>query len=53
MESTGTDGILKIILPQKIDSKNAADFEKELFEVKNLDAAEKIFLDARNLNYIS
>ena len=53
MESTSTDGILKIILPQKIDSKNAADFEKELFEVKNLDAAEKIFLDARNLNYIS
>lgn len=53
MESTYTDGTLKIILPQKIDSKNAADFEKELFAVENLAAAEKIFLDARNLNYIS
>jgi len=53
MQSTYTDGILKIVLPQKINSKNATDFEKELFEVKNLDDAEKIFFDAENLNYIS
>ncbi len=53
MESTYTEGTLKIVLPAKIDSKNAADFEKELFAVKSLDAAKKILFDARNLNYIS
>ena len=53
MEVKYNVGSLLITLPTRIDAKNAAAFEKELFAVEQLHDAEEILLDAKNLAYIS
>ena len=53
MEVTQNAGSLLITLPTRIDANNAADFEKELFAVEQLQDAEEILLDAKDLAYIS
>lgn len=53
MEVTHNAGSVLITLPTRIDANNAAAFEKELFAVEQLQDAEEILLDAKDLAYIS
>ena len=53
MNSNYYDGILKIELPERIDAKNANQFEQDLFLAPNLNNAQEIIIDADKLNYIS
>lgn len=53
METTVRNGIIKIILLSKIDSKNADIFEKELFDALDGNEEKEILLDAKNMKYIS
>ncbi len=47
------DGTLKITLPEKINTANAAEFEKELFAIDELKNAKEFVFDADNLKFIS
>lgn len=53
MEVTHNAGSVLITLPTRIDANNSAAFEKELFAVEQLQDAEEILLDAKDLAYIS
>ena len=47
------DGTLKITLPERINTTNAAEFEKELFAIDELNDAKEFIFDADNLKFIS
>ena len=47
------DGTLKITLPERINTTNAAEFEKELFAIDGLNYAKEFIFDAKNLEFIS
>lgn len=47
------DGTLKITLPERINTTNASEFEKELFAIDELNDAKEIIFDADNLKFIS
>ena len=53
MKFSYDDGILKINLPEKINTANAAEFEKELFAIDELNDAKEFIFDADNLKFIS
>ena len=53
MNSTYSEGTLKIVLPNRIDARNANEFEEELFLVPYLRETQEILLDADQLSYIS
>ena len=53
MKVTYDNGILHITLPESINAENAADFEKELFAIEQLNDAKEFVFDADNLKYIS
>lgn len=53
MEFKWEDNVLTIKLPQKIDATNAADAEAEIDGIRNQHDAEKIILDASDMEYIS
>lgn len=53
MDSKFDNGVLSIMLPQRISAQNAPAFEKELVAIEQLKTAKEIILDAENLVYIS
>ena len=53
MESKREDGVLTIVLPERIDTLNAAEAEAEIEKIRAEGDEEKIIFDAENLNYIS
>ena len=53
MKTSYKTGTLNITLPERINTTNAADFEKELFAIKELKDAEEILFNANNLQFIS
>ncbi|MBQ6975695.1 MAG: STAS domain-containing protein [Selenomonadaceae bacterium] len=53
MKTSYKNGTLNITLPERINTTNAADFEKELFAIKELKDAEEILFNANNLQFIS
>ena len=53
MEFSYDDGILKVTLPERISTGNVAEFEKELFAIKELNDAKEFLFDANNLKFIS
>ena len=53
MNFTYEEGILQITLPERINTDNAADFEKKLFEIEQLNDAKEFVFDADKLEYIS
>ena len=53
MKFSCEDGTLKITLPEKINTANAAEFEKELFAIDELNDAKEFVFDANNLEFIS
>lgn len=53
MESIYNEGILTIKLCGRIDSNNAAETEKEIFDLIEANGAKSVVLDAENTEYIS
>ena len=53
MKFSYDDGILQITLPEKINTTNAAEFEKELFAIDEIKNAKEFVFDANNLEFIS
>ena len=53
MESIYNEGILTIKLCGRIDSNNAAETEKEIFDLIETNGAKGVVLDAENTEYIS
>lgn len=53
MKSTYSEGVLKILLPKRIDTNNADKFEEELKTTTQIEGVKQILLDAQNLTCIS
>ena len=53
MKFSYDDGVLTITLPERINTTNAAEFEKELFAIDELRDAKEFIFDADNLKFIS
>ena len=53
MKFTYNDGILKITLPERINTTNATEFERELFAIDELNDSKEFLFDANNVKFIS
>ena len=53
MEHKREDGVLTIVLPERIDPTNASDAEAEIERILSEGEGEVIVFDASNMNYIS
>ena len=53
MKFSYDDGVLTITLPERINTTNATEFERELFAIDELNDSKEFLFDANNLKFIS